>query len=153
MKREWHHSAGVIVFRQDSTRSYLLVRTALTRRPAWEFPKGGIEPGETELQAAQREVFEETGLAPGDYALLDGFQASERYYFTRGTGEHFRLINKRVDYFLGRWRQGEIRLSREATDHHWATSEVALRMLRFSEKRRILLAAEEWLLEHDRLAG
>jgi 8-oxo-dGTP pyrophosphatase MutT (NUDIX family) len=30
--------------------------------PAWVFPGGGIEPGETDQAAAVREIFEETGL-------------------------------------------------------------------------------------------
>lgn len=145
MKREWHHSAGVIVFRGDSPRSYLLMRSALTRRPVWEFPKGAIEPGETEIEAATRELEEETGLASGDYTILDGFREEERYYFTRGTGDDRRLIRKRVDYFLAEWRQGEIRISREASRYEWVDAETAMKMIRFPEKRRILNEAEAWL--------
>jgi len=31
-------------------------------RPAWQMPQGGIEPGETDRQAAYRELQEETGI-------------------------------------------------------------------------------------------
>ena len=153
MKREWHHSAGVIVFREDSPRSYLLMRSALTRRPVWEFPKGGIESGESELQAAERELLEETGLAPGDYQLLDGFREEERYYFTRGSGDDLCLIRKRVDYVLAEWQRGDIRISREASRFEWVSAEEALRMLRFPEKRRVLTAAEEWLAQRSANLG
>lgn len=153
MKREWHHSAGVIVFREDEARSYLLMRSALTRRPVWEFPKGALEEGESELEAAERELNEETGLAPGDYSLLEGFHEEERYYFTRGAGPDMRLIRKRVDYFLAEWRSGEIQLSREATRFEWVSLEDALRMLRFPEKKRVLNRAEAWLAEHQGLPG
>lgn len=150
MKREWHHSAGVIVFRDDSPRSYLLMRSALTRRPVWEFPKGGLESGESEVQAAERELREETGLGPGDYTLLDGFKEEERYYFTRGAGEDLCLIRKKVDYFLAEWQSGEVQLSREASRYEWASAPEALRLLRFPEKKRILTAAEKWLAQHRR---
>ncbi|MEX2582964.1 MAG: NUDIX domain-containing protein [Gemmatimonadota bacterium] len=153
MKRESHHSAGVIVFREDSPRSYLLVRSALTRRPVWEFPKGALEKGETEREAAERELLEETGLAPGDYSVVDGFQEEERYYFTSGAGHDLCLIRKRVDYFLAEWRKGAVRISREASRFEWVTAEAALRMLRFPEKRRVLTAAEEWLAQREARLG
>jgi bis(5'-nucleosidyl)-tetraphosphatase len=153
MKREWHHSAGVIVFREDSTRSYLLMRSALTRRPVWEFPKGSLETGESELDAALRELAEETGLAPGDYTLLDGFQEEERYYFTRGTGVDLCLIRKRVDYFLAEYVRGDVQLSREASRYEWAPADAALRMLRFPQKRRVLARAEEWLAQRQGQPG
>ena len=149
MKREWHHSAGVIVFRDDNPRSYLLMRSALTRRPVWEFPKGALEEGETELEAAERELREETGLSEGDYTLLDGFREEERYYFTRGSGPDMRLIRKRVDYFLAEWQRGEIQVSREASRYEWVDAQTALRMIRFPEKRRVLSRAEAWLAARE----
>lgn len=147
MKRELHHSAGIVLFRRGAEREYLLLRSALTRRPVWEFPKGAIEEGETELEAAERELTEETGLALGDYAVLEGFEEDEHYFFTRGGGPDRRLIRKHVAYFLAEWHAGEIRISREATGFTWAPWDEARRLLRFPEKRRILEHAERWLAE------
>jgi bis(5'-nucleosidyl)-tetraphosphatase len=149
MKRESHHSAGVVLFRQGPERRYLLLRSALTRRPVWEFAKGAVEPGETELEAAVRELEEETGLTPADYSLHDGFVEEERYFFTRESGDERRLIRKRVTYFLAEWHQGEVRISREASRFLWAPAAEAQRLLRFPEKRKILSAAEAQLLERD----
>lgn len=51
----------------------------------WTFPKGHIEPGETDEEAARREVQEETGLTSlefiddlGSYARLSGDGKAER---------------------------------------------------------------------------
>jgi 8-oxo-dGTP pyrophosphatase MutT (NUDIX family) len=52
-------SAGAVLVRSvPSGWRYLLLRVYRT----WDFPKGGLEPGEAPLQAAMREVEEETGL-------------------------------------------------------------------------------------------
>lgn len=52
-------SAGVVVVRRRYTHwSFLLLRAY----NYWDFPKGMVEPGETPLDAARREVREETTL-------------------------------------------------------------------------------------------
>jgi bis(5'-nucleosidyl)-tetraphosphatase len=52
-------SAGAVIARSAHTGwRYLLLRVFRT----WDFPKGGVEPGESALQAAVREVEEETAL-------------------------------------------------------------------------------------------
>lgn len=44
---------------------------------AWLFPKGHVEPGESDEEAARREVREETGLT--EIELIDDLGAYERY--------------------------------------------------------------------------
>jgi 8-oxo-dGTP pyrophosphatase MutT (NUDIX family) len=145
MRREHHQSAGIVLYRNGEERQYLLLRSALTRRPVWEFAKGGIEAGEGETEAAERELREETGLRLGDYVLREGFREMERYHFTRGSGEGQLLIFKQVVYFLAEWLQGEVRVSREASRYAWVSAEQAHRLLRFPEKRRVLSRTEAWL--------
>ncbi len=138
-------SAGVIVFHRTGRRCrFLLILSKLTKRPLWEFPKGGIDEGETALDAALRELEEETGLTPGDVTLVPGFEHTERYRFTLGQGDERTIVQKQVTYFLAETKRRRVRLSpKEAHKHAWLEFEDAMRRLRYPARRRILQAAVE----------
>ena len=61
------HSAGILLYRQRSGRlEVLLIKPGgpfwkNKDAGAWMIPKGGVEPGETPIEAALREFEEETG--------------------------------------------------------------------------------------------
>lgn len=60
-------SAGAIIWRRKQNKiQYLLIQSQPSPHfaSAWFFPSGHLEKGETQLQAAQREVYEEVGLKP-----------------------------------------------------------------------------------------
>lgn len=146
MRRVSQTAAGVVLFRTGGeSRRYLLMRSALTRRPIWEFPKGGVEPGETESQAAVRELWEEAGIGESQISLFHGYREEERYVFTQGKGEERTLIVKKVVYFLAETDEERVIISREAEEYRWATYEEAMRLIRFPGKRYVLEVAEALL--------
>ena len=69
-------AAGAVVFRRSERGIRLLVLRAYKN---WDLPKGMVEPGESELDAARREVAEETGLADLDYPFGDEFKETVPY--------------------------------------------------------------------------
>ena len=65
MKQEC--SAGAIIWRKNNEEiEYLLIQSQPYKqfKSAWAFSKGHLEAGETERDAAKREVSEEVGLKP-----------------------------------------------------------------------------------------
>ena len=69
-------SCGVILFRRNPEVSFLLMKH--THR--FDLPKGHIEQGESEIQCALREMWEETGV-PIDQVTLDPeFRFEEMYH-------------------------------------------------------------------------
>lgn len=69
-------ACGAVVFRRSDQGIRLLLLRAYKN---WDFPKGLVEPGENELDAARREVREETGLDRLDYPFGDEFKETLPY--------------------------------------------------------------------------
>lgn len=96
-------SCGVLPYRvADGQRQFLLVFETYSR--CWSLPKGHIEAGETDAQAALRELYEETGLT----ATLDTSRTASVEYSISD------FARKQVVFFLGEVtgvpsaREGEI---------------------------------------------
>jgi bis(5'-nucleosidyl)-tetraphosphatase len=138
-------SAGVIVYHRDENGCrFLLLLSRLTKRPLWEFPKGGVDEGESLAEAALRELQEETGISADDIRIVDGFEHREEYRFTSGRGDNRTLVRKEVTYFLAESRTVEVRLSaHEASQFAWLSLSEAIRKLKYKARRDMLRRAAE----------
>ncbi len=56
----------------------ILVCERKNDRGAWQFPQGGVDGEETELEALEREVMEEVGIPASDYKVKE---SREGYYY------------------------------------------------------------------------
>jgi 8-oxo-dGTP pyrophosphatase MutT (NUDIX family) len=131
-------SAGFVVFteREDGKRLYLLLHYPSGH---WDFPKGHVEEGESEIRAALRELREETGLT--DVEVVFGFRKEISYFFTEA-GER---VLKTVVYYLCRSKTTEIKLSYEHKGYEWLHYEAALSKIKFRTSKEVLEAAEKFL--------
>jgi len=104
-------AAGAVVFRRSDRGIRILLLRAYKN---WDFPKGLVEPGESELDAARREVEEETGLAGLEYPFGEEFKETlpysgnkvARYYLAQTDAEKLELP---VSPELGRAEHHEYR--------------------------------------------
>ncbi len=97
----------------------------------WAFPKGHAERGESPLEAATRELEEETGLTI--VRFLPGSPLEEHYFFT-WEGEK---VEKWVEYYLAEV-SGALSLQKEeVSDARWLSLQEAEELVTFPESKRL----------------
>lgn len=125
-------SAGGLVF-DDEGRVLLIRARDLRNQPVWTLPKGALKPGESSLDAALREVQEETGYR----CELVRELTPVTYWFQRDG----RRIRKTVRWYLMRpvVKVGEH--DHEVDEVLWTDRTDAQARLRYDSDRRLLAAA------------
>lgn len=133
-------SAGAVVFREDApgTRSYLLLLNA----GRWDFPKGNMEKGESELETVRREVEEETGL--DRITIVPGFRRLIEYYYRRD-GKN---VHKQVVYFLASTKAEDVKISHEHQGFGWFSYQDALERASYDNSKITLVEAEKFIRAH-----
>jgi 8-oxo-dGTP pyrophosphatase MutT (NUDIX family) len=120
--KEEKRSAGIVVTRRIAgDTGYLLLRCYRY----WDFPKGEVEPGEEQLQAACRETEEETGLTDLRFPWSEVYTETPVY-----------AGGKVARYYLAESQNGDVRLpispelgKPEHQEYRWVRYEEARTLL------------------------
>lgn len=105
----------------------------------WTLPKGKVEPGEPEVAAVQREVWEETGITGAV-----GEQVRQVAYTIMKKGEPRRKV---VTYYLLRAEGGELRPGKQERIEklRWFPFQAALKRIRRGRVRKTAQRAGDML--------
>jgi len=134
-------SAGAVVFRDThGGRMYLLLQNA----GRWDFPKGGVEKGESELETVNREVEEETGLK--DIKIVTGFRKVIEYFYRRD-GKN---VHKQVVYLLASTKEEKVKISFEHQGFGWFPYDMALARATYGNSKITLTEAERFIQDNPR---
>ena len=124
-------AAGGLVWRSTPRGRELILIHRTRYGPEWALPKGKLDPGEAWLQAAVREVEEETGCR----ATIESF-AGGSVYAVNG-------MPKVVLYWhMALQEQGLVQDTREVADLRWVSVDEALSLLTHANERSLLAPLE-----------
>jgi mutator protein MutT len=127
-------SAGGVVVRGEQALVIVPRRRAANGARVLGLPKGHIDPGETPLQAAVREVREETGVE----AELVRELGEVRYWYRRDG----RSVPKSVVFYLLRYRSGDTEdHDDEVEDVRWMALAEACTALTYEGEREMARCA------------
>lgn len=139
------HSAGGVAFRisddapDDRQAEVALIATNDGTR--WQLPKGRLENDESSVEAAIREVKEETGLETVCEQFLTTVEYTYTDTYSRTVPE---LVFKKVDLYLLRTTGGELSDSSFEVDGvAWFSLDEALKILTFEAEKECLRLAKE----------
>lgn len=136
MKREF--SAGGLVVRPIDGGWELAVIRPQGKKDVWALPKGTLAEGERGVEAAAREVTEETGVV-GDLVQRVG---DVRYVYSWQGQRIFKVVS----FFLFRYRSGTIgeiaeEHTHEVAEARWMPLEEATRTLSYDGERELAIKA------------
>lgn len=137
-------SAGALIFKRKGLEILFLVIYSAGNK-IWGFPKGHLENGETEKDAALREIKEETGL--DNLQFIEGF-IEKTVYETTSKRLPFKgeRIEKYVTYFLCETMDKEVVVDgREISDYKFLSIDEAEGLVRFRNLQNILRRAYDFL--------
>lgn len=120
---------GIVCLRDDSV--LLIRRGTPPRQGEWSLPGGRIEPGERAVDAALRELREETAVEAEITGLIDVVDG----VFPEA-GRHYVLID-----YAARWISGEPVAGDDAAEARFVALDEVDALIDWSETRRIIGAA------------
>jgi 8-oxo-dGTP pyrophosphatase MutT (NUDIX family) len=131
-------SAGGVVVRDGQVVVIVPTRRAADGSRVLALPKGHVDPGETPIEAARREVREETGILAEAVTEL----GESRYWYRRDG----RTIGKRVTFFLFDYVEGDTEdHDDEVEEVRWIALQDAKTALTHTAEREMVALALAYL--------
>ena len=139
METVHQRSAGGVAYRKGEFGVEMVV-VKTTEEGRWQLPKGIVDPGETEEQAALREVREEAGVTCQLVQPIDTIE----YWFVGSYDGPKKRYHKKVSFFLMKYLSGDVAdHDHEVTEARWVSFDDAIGMLAFKNEKDVVEKARQ----------
>lgn len=134
----YEKSCGAVLFTKiNNTVKYVLVEQS---EGFYSFPKGHMEKGESEIETALREIFEETNIKA---TIIEGFVRKNEYALPNKPN-----VIKQVTYFIAEYSNQEIVFQKEELlGATLVTYEEAMELFQYESSKRILAEANDFIIK------
>jgi 8-oxo-dGTP pyrophosphatase MutT (NUDIX family) len=139
-EKTYRRGVFIVVYRinKENKPEYILLKRKL-HWSGWEFPKGGVENGESLIKTVKREVKEETGLGSIKIKI---FKVKGKYLYHKPLADRPNFIGQTFQLFSAEVKQKssqEIKLDkREHSSYVWLTFKQAIKKLTWKNQKRCL---------------
>ena len=138
--KNYRKTVFIVVYRfVHKQRRYLILKRKLHWR-GYEFPKGGIEDGEIELDAVKREVKEETGLK---IKKIINHNIGGKYDYTKNLLDRKGIHGQTYSLYSVEVADGEVVIDKhEHSGFQWLNYVDAIKTLSYSDQKECLKLVE-----------
>ena len=137
-------SVGIILFRYNNRDKEIQYLVLYHRGTYWNFPKGKVETGESEVETAKRELKEETGI--DNIQIIKGWRQQTDFFFKEDRGGKKELIKKDFILYLAKMPKGaEVKISAEHNGYGWFNYKIAGKYLKFKSLKEIIKEADSYV--------
>jgi putative (di)nucleoside polyphosphate hydrolase len=137
-KKSYRKAVFIVVYRINSITKkpeYILLERKL-HWSGWEFPKGGIDEGETPRQAVERETKEETGL---NSIKVRAYNVRGKYSYPKFLKDRPDKYGQTYELFSAEVSHGYVMFDcREHSNFMWLSFDDAFKKLTWSDQKKCL---------------
>ena len=133
----------IVVYRKGRKKFEYLILNRILHWQGWEFPKGGLEKGENDEEAAKRELKEETGLKARRMLKL---KEKGKFDYGRELADRPGILGQAWKLFAAEAEKGKIRIDKnEHQDYRWLGFKQAYNLLTWPSQKRCLRIVDKFI--------
>lgn len=142
-KNKFRKGIFFVVYHLEDRNPKFLIQKRKLHWKGYEFPKGGVEKGETELQALKREMSEEVGLK---IKKIYNHKIKGKWIYEKNLKDRPGIIGQTYSLYSVEVEKGNPQIDkREHYSSEWLCATKSLKKLTHKNQKKSLKLVREWL--------